>query len=116
MGADFAQAALTAGLAVVVSGRDSNRVSKAFGQSNDPLAVKLDFTSRADAECGRAVRCQPVSAATRAGHLGAPLRVIDGFSTVGIEAEKQRCSICRKQHHSKAHLIFVTKSKQSARL
>jgi NAD(P)-dependent dehydrogenase (short-subunit alcohol dehydrogenase family) len=35
---------------VVASGRDANRVSQALGQSNDLLAVKLDVTSRADAE------------------------------------------------------------------
>src|SRR5205814_1778445 len=43
-------AALAAGHAVVASGRDSGRVSKALGRSNDLLAVKLDVTSRADAE------------------------------------------------------------------
>jgi len=56
MGADFAKAVLAAGHAVVASGRDSDRVSKALGQSNDLLAVKLDVTSRADAEA--AVRAQ----------------------------------------------------------
>jgi NAD(P)-dependent dehydrogenase (short-subunit alcohol dehydrogenase family) len=50
MGVDFAKAALAAGHAVVASGRDSDRVSKALGQSNDLLAVKLDVTSRADAD------------------------------------------------------------------
>src|ERR1700726_3563033 len=50
MGVDFAKAALAAGHAVVASGRDSDRVSRALGQSNDLLAVKLDVTSRADAE------------------------------------------------------------------
>jgi NAD(P)-dependent dehydrogenase (short-subunit alcohol dehydrogenase family) len=50
MGTDFAKAALAAGHAVVASGRDRDRVSRALGQSNDLLAVKLDVTSRADAE------------------------------------------------------------------
>src|SRR5881398_351861 len=50
MGVDFAKAALAAGHAVVASGRDRDRVSKALGQSNDLLAVKLDVTKRADAE------------------------------------------------------------------
>src|SRR4029077_14550223 len=50
MGVDFAKAALAAGHAVVASGRDRDRVSKALGQSNDLLAVKLDVTSLADAE------------------------------------------------------------------
>jgi len=50
MGVDFAKAALEAGHAVVASGRDGARVSKALGQSNDLLAVKLDVTKRADAE------------------------------------------------------------------
>ena len=50
MGADFAKAAVAAGHAVVATGRNSDTVSKALGQSNDLLAVKLDVTSRADAE------------------------------------------------------------------
>src|SRR5256712_11363108 len=50
MGVDFAKAALAAGHAVVASGRDRDAVSKALGQSNDLLAVKLDVTRRADAE------------------------------------------------------------------
>jgi NAD(P)-dependent dehydrogenase (short-subunit alcohol dehydrogenase family) len=50
MGVNFAKAALAAGNAVVASGRDSNRVTAALGQTNDLLAVKLDVTSRADAE------------------------------------------------------------------
>jgi len=50
MGVNFAKASLAAGNAVVASGRDSNRVTRALGQSNDLLAVKLDVTSRADAE------------------------------------------------------------------
>ncbi len=50
MGVDFVRAALAAGHAVVASGRDTERVSKASGQSDDLLPVKLDVTSRADAE------------------------------------------------------------------
>jgi NAD(P)-dependent dehydrogenase (short-subunit alcohol dehydrogenase family) len=50
MGADFAKAALTAGHAVVATGRNSDAVSRAVGQSNDLLSVTLDVTRRADAE------------------------------------------------------------------
>jgi len=50
MGADFVKAALAAGYAVVASGRDADRVSKAFAKSDDLLAVKLDVTSLADAK------------------------------------------------------------------
>ena len=50
MGVDFAKAALAAGHAVVATGRNSDAVSKALGQSNDLLSVALDVTSRADAE------------------------------------------------------------------
>jgi NAD(P)-dependent dehydrogenase (short-subunit alcohol dehydrogenase family) len=50
MGADFAKASLAAGHAVVASGRNTERVSKVLGQSNDLFPVKLDVTSRADAE------------------------------------------------------------------
>jgi NAD(P)-dependent dehydrogenase (short-subunit alcohol dehydrogenase family) len=50
MGADFTQAVLAAGHSVIASGREPNRVSEAFGESGDLFAVKLDVTSRADAE------------------------------------------------------------------
>src|SRR6476646_10631379 len=50
MGVDFAKAALAAGHAVVASARDSERISKSLGKAKDLLAVKLDVTSRADAE------------------------------------------------------------------
>jgi NAD(P)-dependent dehydrogenase (short-subunit alcohol dehydrogenase family) len=50
MGSDFAKAALAAGDAVVASGRDTGRVSKALGHSDDLLPVRVDVTSRADAE------------------------------------------------------------------
>jgi NAD(P)-dependent dehydrogenase (short-subunit alcohol dehydrogenase family) len=50
MGVQFAKAALAAGQSVVASGRDTDRVSQAVGQSSDLLAVKLDVTNRADAE------------------------------------------------------------------
>ena len=50
MGADFAKAALAAGHAVVATGRNSDAVSKALGQSNDLLSVTLDVTRRTDAE------------------------------------------------------------------
>ena len=50
MGVAFAKAAMAAGHAVVASGRDTDRVSKALGPSNDLLAVKLDVTRRGDAE------------------------------------------------------------------
>jgi len=50
MGVDFTKAILAAGHAVVATARDSSRLSQVFGQSNDLLAVKMDITSRADAE------------------------------------------------------------------
>jgi NAD(P)-dependent dehydrogenase (short-subunit alcohol dehydrogenase family) len=50
MGVDFAKAALAAGHAVVATSRDTDAVAKAVGKSNDLLVVKLDVTSRADAE------------------------------------------------------------------
>src|SRR3954463_956644 len=49
MGADFAKAALAAGHPVGPTGRDSDAVSRALGESNDLLAVKLDVTKRAEA-------------------------------------------------------------------
>ena len=50
MGADFARAVLTAGHALVATGRDSARVSKVLGQSEDLLTVTLDVTQGRDGE------------------------------------------------------------------
>src|SRR3989442_14068389 len=50
MGVDFAKAALATGHAVVATGRDTGAVAKAVGKSDDLLVVKLDVTSRTDAE------------------------------------------------------------------
>ena len=50
MGVDFAKAALTAGHAVVATGRDRSAVSKAVGPSKELLAQTLDVTKSADAE------------------------------------------------------------------
>src|SRR5882724_12492537 len=50
MGVDFAKAALAAGHAVVATGRDPDAVAKAMGESDDLLVVKMDVTSRTDAE------------------------------------------------------------------
>jgi NAD(P)-dependent dehydrogenase (short-subunit alcohol dehydrogenase family) len=50
MGVDIAKAALAAGNAVVATGRNIDVVSQAVGQAEDLLVVKLDVTSRADAE------------------------------------------------------------------
>src|SRR3954451_118386 len=50
MGLDFAMAALEAGYAVVATGRDPDAVAKAIGNPEDLLTLKLDVTSRADAE------------------------------------------------------------------
>ncbi len=50
MGVDITKAALAARYAVVATGRDTNAVAKAVGVSDDLLVVKLDVTSRADAE------------------------------------------------------------------
>ena len=50
MGADFVKAALTAGHAVVATGRNTAAVTDAVGTSTTLLVVKLDVTSRSDAE------------------------------------------------------------------
>jgi NAD(P)-dependent dehydrogenase (short-subunit alcohol dehydrogenase family) len=50
MGVEFAKAALVAGHNVVATGRNPEAVAKAVGEADDLLAVKLDVTSREDAE------------------------------------------------------------------
>src|SRR3954447_15747181 len=50
MGLDFAREVVAAGHEVVATGRDPERVAKAVGASDNVLPVKLDVTSRTDAE------------------------------------------------------------------
>jgi NAD(P)-dependent dehydrogenase (short-subunit alcohol dehydrogenase family) len=50
MGVDIARAALSAGHAVVATGRSPEKVIQAVGESDDLLAVKLDVTAPADAQ------------------------------------------------------------------
>ena len=50
MGVDIAKAALVAGYEVVATGRSTDKVAKALGQSDNLLIVKLDITNPADAE------------------------------------------------------------------
>ncbi|HEX8550202.1 MAG TPA: SDR family oxidoreductase [Abditibacteriaceae bacterium] len=50
MGVDIAQAALAAGHAVVATGRNTEAVTKALGESDQLLVVKLDITRPEDGE------------------------------------------------------------------
>jgi NAD(P)-dependent dehydrogenase (short-subunit alcohol dehydrogenase family) len=49
MGVNFAKAALTAGYTVVATGRNPDVVTRAIGEVDDLLVVKLDITSPEDA-------------------------------------------------------------------
>jgi NAD(P)-dependent dehydrogenase (short-subunit alcohol dehydrogenase family) len=50
MGVDIARAALAAGYKVVATGRNTDKVTKALGEAEELLVVKLDVTNPADAE------------------------------------------------------------------
>src|SRR5215212_9499732 len=50
MGTDIAKAALAAGHRVVATGRNTDKVAQAVGESADLLVVKLDITNPSDAE------------------------------------------------------------------
>ena len=50
LGVDIAKAALTAGHAVVATGRDAKKVAAAVGDHDNLLAIKLDVTRPQDAE------------------------------------------------------------------
>ncbi len=50
MGVDIAKAALAAGNAVVATGRNTDTVSKAIGQADDLLVVRLDITDPASTQ------------------------------------------------------------------
>src|SRR6187402_1893300 len=50
LGVDIAKAALTAGHAVVATGRDASKVAAAIGRNDNLLAVTLDVTRPQEAE------------------------------------------------------------------
>jgi NAD(P)-dependent dehydrogenase (short-subunit alcohol dehydrogenase family) len=50
MGVDIAKAALAAGHKVIATGRNTDKVTQAVGESADLLVVKLDVTDLSDAE------------------------------------------------------------------
>ncbi len=50
MGVDIAKAALATGYQVVATGRDTEKLTRAIGESDDLLVVRLDVTSSTDAE------------------------------------------------------------------
>src|SRR4028119_538524 len=50
MGTDITRAALAAGHKVVATGRNTDKVTQAVGESAELLVVKLDVTNPADAE------------------------------------------------------------------
>src|SRR3954469_24640938 len=50
LGVEIAKAALTAGHAVVATGRDANKVAAAVGDDDNLLAIKLDVTRPQDAK------------------------------------------------------------------
>jgi len=50
LGLDIAKAALAAGHQVVATGRNTEKVAQAVGQSDNLFVVKLDVTSQADAD------------------------------------------------------------------
>ncbi|MED4134076.1 SDR family NAD(P)-dependent oxidoreductase [Priestia megaterium] len=50
MGVEFAKAALQAGNKVVATGRNTDAISKALGENENLLIVKLDITGLSDAE------------------------------------------------------------------
>ncbi len=50
LGVDIAQAALSAGHAVVATGRDAAKVAAAVGDHESLLAIKLDVTRPQDAQ------------------------------------------------------------------
>jgi hypothetical protein len=56
MGVDIAKVALAAGNAVVATSRNTDAVAEAVGEADDLLIVKLDVTSRADAEAAAVER------------------------------------------------------------
>jgi NAD(P)-dependent dehydrogenase (short-subunit alcohol dehydrogenase family) len=63
MGVDIVKAALTAGHAVVATGRNTDAVARALGTANDLLVVKLDVTRPEDAKAAVA------AAVNRFGHI-----------------------------------------------
>ena len=57
LGVDIVKAVLTAGHAVVATGRDASKVAAAVGRHDNLLAIKLDVTHPQDAQA--ATLCSP---------------------------------------------------------
>ena len=101
MGADFAKAALAAGHAVVATGRNSDAVSKALGQSNDVLTVTLDVTRLTDAEAAvRAAIGNPVTPRSSRGRLSpsrakSPRRAASSPAPTRLPRQNRRSLISR---------------------
>jgi NAD(P)-dependent dehydrogenase (short-subunit alcohol dehydrogenase family) len=55
LGLDIAKAALAAGHKVVATGRNTEKVARAVGESENLLVVKLDVTSATDADAAAQV-------------------------------------------------------------
>jgi len=62
MGLDIAKAALAAGHKVVATGRNTDKVAQAVGESANLLVVKLDVTNPADAESAVVLHSEKVGA------------------------------------------------------
>lgn len=58
LGLDLARAALGAGHMVVATGRNTDKIAQAVGASDNLLVVKLDVTSRPDAEAAAKAACE----------------------------------------------------------
>ena len=67
MGVDIAKAALAAGNAVVATGRSPEKVTRALGEAEDLLVVKLDITDPAQAEAAVQAAVEPILMHRRAG-------------------------------------------------
>ena len=100
MGADFAKAALAAGYAVVATGRNSDAVSKALGQSNDLLSRRAGCHEPYRCRSSGARRCRPVRSDRCAGQqcgqlLCGLLRGVDaGAVRAAVVGEPDRADEC----------------------
>jgi NAD(P)-dependent dehydrogenase (short-subunit alcohol dehydrogenase family) len=89
MGVDIARAALAAGHAVVVTGRDPERVRSALGAHDDLVVVKLDVTSPGRRQGRRPRRRRPARPDRRAGQQRRklPRRFFEGISPEDFRAQ-----------------------------
>ena len=99
LGVDIAKAALTAGHAVVATGRDATKVTAAVGDHDNLLAIKLDVTRPQDAQAAGDPAKLAQALVTLVGLKEPPARFAAGADAVQTFEAKANTLLAQAQAH-----------------